>query len=287
LPIRHNDIKVKTPNMLHFVIALHCEAQPIIQRYQLKPAGGCGRAQFFVGETARLVLTGVGALSSAIGTTALGERYSEKAGLWVNVGICGTEKAAIGTAILANRIRSDRSRETYYPQLPHKSPWPGMGVRTLSAHSDAYRAEWAFDMEGFGFYTAALAFATSENIHCIKIVSDNAGSPVKESFDKPFISRLIANKLTEIATFADEALSRSDRTKPSEWAIELQKSAEAHYRFTETERHQLSRRIAQLDFLLKQNVSAPLQSLFPSRDKTQFLARLQSSIDQLAAKQTC
>lgn len=287
MPIRHNDIKAKTPNMIHFVIALHCEAQPVIQHYQLKPAGGCGKAQFFEGEHARLAVTGVGALSSAIGATALGERYSERDALWVNVSICGTEEAAIGTAFLANRIRSDLSRETYYPQLPRKSPWPGMGIKTLSAPSVEYQADCAFEMEGFGFYTAALAFATSENIHCIKIVSDNAQSPATDAPSKPFISQLIADRITEIATFAEEALSFCDPPKPSHWAVELQNSAVKHYRFTETERHQLARHIAQLDCLTIDSDRTPTRSLLTSPDKTQFLTQLQTSIDRLAAKQTC
>ncbi len=273
--------------MVHYVIALPCEAQPIIQHYALKPCGGHGRARFFEGENARLVVTGISSLQSAIATTALGNRFPESGSLWLNVGICGHADAAIGKAFIANRIASDNSRGTFYPQLPWSSPWSGIGIKTLSVPSTRYEADQVFDMEGFGFYTAALVFGSSELVQCVKIVSDNAAQPADGDFDNAAISNLVAAQIPSIETFVETVEKSSGKPDASEWASEFKRMAKSRYSFTETESHQLASRVRQLDALLESDEKAVLGGLSSRTSKKEFLKELQCLIDRHSALNVC
>lgn len=273
--------------MIQFVIALHCEAKPIIQHYRMKPCGNHGQAQFFQGENTRLAVTGVGTLSSAIATTAMGERFSSKDSIWINVGICGGADVAIGDAFIGNKITFDQSRETIYPQLAAVSPWRGIEIKTLNAPSNRYESQRIFDMEAFGFYTAALSFATSEKIQCIKVVSDNPSAPADKRFNKTEISSLIASQIPKIETFLADADTLGEETRLSDWAIDLLEAAKTRYSFTATEQHQLSSRIRHLDALLDEGETNQVQFLLNEPDKDRFLNQLQSKIDRQSPIRTC
>lgn len=273
--------------MIQFVIALHCEARPIIQHYRMKLCGRHGRAQFFQGERTRLAVTGVGSLSSAIATTAMGERFQSTDSLWLNIGICGAADASIGDTFLGNKITSDYSPEALYPQLAGTSPWRGAAIRTLSAPSNCYETDQVFDMEAFGFYTAALSFSTSERIQCIKVVSDNSSAPAGEHFDKAEISDLVESQIPNIEAFLTNTEKLGAENHIEAWATELQDSAEKRYSLTETERHQLLKRVRQLDALFTESEASDLQTLLNEPEKNLFLEQLSRKIDERSSKRVC
>lgn len=277
----------QSKNMLHFSIALACEAKGIIHYYGMKPCGGHGRAQFFASEGARLAITGTGALSSAIGTTALGSRYPDKTATWFNLGICGHMNAPIGEAFIANRISSDSSQDRFYPQLPWKSAIKGIDLLTLSEPSTDYKPDQAFDMEGFGFYKAALAFTSTEFLHCIKVVSDNTAQPATAHFDKEAISRMIEAQIPAVETLC----AAIERTRPrgidSDWSRAYAHRAKDRFAFTATETHQLNQRLTQLDALLDENQKADINSLIENPNKKHFLGQLQTTINQFSARNIC
>lgn len=273
--------------MIQFVIALHCEAKPIIRHYRMKLCGRHGQAQFFQGEKARLAVTGVGSLSSAIATTAMGERFRSNDSFWLNLGICGAADASIGDTFLGNKITSDYSPENLYPQLARSSPWRGTEIRTLRAPSNRYETDRVFEMEAFGFYTAALPFATSECIQCVKIVSDNASAPAGKHFDKTEISNLVASQIPNIEAFLADAEKLGAENRLRAWAIDLRNSAAARYSFTETERHQLLSRVRQLDALLLDDEVTGLPTFLNEPDKDVFLKQLQLKIDERSPQRVC
>ncbi|MGK0237270.1 MAG: adenosylhomocysteine nucleosidase [Candidatus Pelagisphaera sp.] len=274
--------------MLHFSTALHCEAQGIIAHYGMKPSGGHGRAQFFEGEKARLAITGVGALNSAIATTALGSQHPNDEVIWLNVGICGHLDAPIGAPFIANRISSYGSRDKLYPQLPWKSNLKGVELQTLSEPSTNYQLDQAFDMEGFGFYKAALGFTSTEFIHCIKVVSDNAAQPASSHFDKDAIARMIALQIPAIELLCASIDESRPRKASSKWSCRFTQNAKAQFRFTETETHQLNRRVTQLDAILKQDEKTKTDLLLiKSSNKKILLSQLQLTIDQSSARIIC
>lgn len=273
--------------MIHFAIALHCEAQSLIHHYRMKPCGGHGRAQFFEGEKARLAVTGLGSLSSAIATTAMGERFPNTSPMWLNIGICGHESAEIGQAFIANKISSDSTKECFYPQLAFKSPWLGTEVKTLRAPSISYEPEKAYDMEAYGFYTAAVLFSSAERVHCVKIVSDNATQTANRSFDKNAITNLIATQIPAIEEFVAALENLRCDTNPSSWITAFTQKTKSVYTLTVTEKHQLKRRVQQLDLLLNEKEKKKLLATLFKLQKTQFLGELQDLVDAGSAKRVC
>jgi len=270
--------------MVHFCIALPCEAQSVIRKFGMKPCGGHGRAQFFEGEGTRLAVTGIGQLASAIATTALGARYPEKNAIWVNLGICGHKSAPIGSCFIANRLESPLSLDRLYPQLPWKGDFAGISLRTLDQPTTDYPEHAAVDMEGFGFYKAALAFASTEFVHCIKIVSDNASNPANEVFDKAFVSKLVETSLPQIASFCDSLAESRPAAECSQWRSAMESEAKERFALTETERHQLRNRLGKLDVLLDSSAKEQASAwIGEARNKKRFLAQLEIAIDSATA----
>lgn len=270
--------------MIHFATALHCEANPVIHFYGMKPCGQLGKARFFKGETARLVVTGVGSIASAIGVTSLGERYAEPNALWLNLGICGHPSLSIGDALIASSIRSEAAKERFFPQFPIATPWRGQEVKTLASPSSQYQPGVAFDMESYGFYSAALAFTTVEYAHCVKIVSDNEAQPADAPLDKSLISDHIETHIQSIDAFAGQIIDTLGTTEFSESLAALQKRALSQFRFTETQRHQFTERLRKLNALEPETAFDPT---LQAPDTKALLNALQVQIDRLASTQVC
>lgn len=270
--------------MVHFCIALPCEAQCVIRHFGMKRYGGHGSAQFFEGERTRLAVTGIGQLASAIATTALGARFPDKNAIWVNLGICGHKNAPIGSRFIANRLESPLSRDRLYPQLPLKSDFAGISLRTLDQPTIDYPEHVAVDMEGFGFYKAALAFTSTEFVHCIKIVSDNADNPAKEAFDKTFVSELVESNLPQIASLCDSLVEFRPNAECSRWRSAMESEIRERFALTETEQQQLRNRLGKLDVLLDSSAKEQTSAWTgEARNKKSLLAQLEVAIDSATA----
>ncbi len=273
--------------MIHFATALHCEAQPLIEYYRMKPSGGVGRARFFEGENARLAVTGVGALAAAIGVTALAQRHTESGALWFNVGICGHKTLELGEALIANRVSSENHPERFFPQPPVTSVWPGCALHSLAQPSAEYVDGLAFDLEAYGFFTAALCSTTLERVNSVKIVSDNAAHPAGERLDKETVSRWISAHVPDIARYAEALQSALPHSETSKTAQAFRTSVEATMRFSATERQQLLDRVRKLDALLDSDAFKSLNELLETHgDAKSLLKSLQDRIDAESLRKT-
>ena len=76
---------------------------------------------------------------------------------------------------------------------------------TQSAERSDYREGALYDMEAWGFINSVTRFSSLELCHCLKIISDNADTPLTR--DKARISALIAAQVESISTFADHLLA--------------------------------------------------------------------------------
>jgi len=273
--------------MIHFVTALDCEARPIIHRYGLKPCGSHGRARFFGGENARLVVSGVGQLRSSIATTALGTRFPESGPIWLNVGIAGHRDAELGSGFIANRVSSEDTRDVYYPQTVATAPWPGIEVRTLRASSTDYQFDCLSEMEAFGFYTAALATATLEFIHVFKVVSDNASDSLEDKLDKDTISDRIASHLDSIERFAQATLKNQPIDKASDWVESTRLEIQSHHHHSATDKHTLAKKLKQLSHLLTDGEKKVFSDRLTGRNKREVFDTIEREIDSLSAKRLC
>lgn len=169
------------PAFSHLVVALPCEAKPLVAHYRLKRR--LREAVFPVYERDGLCLTvsGIGktAMAAAVAYShmALG---AQRHAVWMNIGVAGHRTHAIGHACLAHKVTDADSGRRWYPPLVFQPPCASGHVYTVARPKSGYPDPVLYDMEASGFYETATRFSTSELVQCVKIVSDNASSPATQ-----------------------------------------------------------------------------------------------------------
>lgn len=191
--------------MLIFVCALFCEAESLIQHFDLKRVGNELPFPIYANGEMQLIITGVGKMAAAIACAYLGGKYSHMDVVWMNVGICGGQRE-IGTPFLAHKIFDEK--KSYFPSFVFPLPCQTLSLQTVDFPQKNISNDFLVDMEGLGFFAACSQFSSAEMIHCLKIVSDCDATIL----DKATVAKLIQNHLFLIETIATALLGL--RVKP-------------------------------------------------------------------------
>ncbi len=224
--------------MIVYTCALHCEAKPIIDHFRLQKQQT--RAfDLYQKDNYACVVSGIGDINMAAASAWAGANYESETIAWINLGIAGHRKLALGTAVVALKVdRQDNPRPLYPVPLFESSLEPteiiSTRTETLNYHETA-----AYDMEAHAFVQTCSRFSPLELIQSIKVISDNSQHPPKR--DKAWISQLIAGSMQTITDYslALEALARDyslQHISPSQLA---RFTSLAH--FTQTQRNQLKK----------------------------------------------
>ena len=187
-------------------VALPCEAKPLIQAWQLKkPAGKQTFAMHRNADTA-VVVSGIGkiAMAGAVAYTMAQFRDVHQP-ILLNLGVAGHRHQSVGNCLLADKIIDAESGRRFYPQLPFKTTCPTSALETSVKANTDYSTDCLHDMEASAFYEMAVKFGSSELIHCFKVVSDNAHSPV-ENIDGQAVAHWIEAGLANLEQFLTELL---------------------------------------------------------------------------------
>jgi nucleoside phosphorylase len=242
--------------MIHLICALQCEANPLIQHYQLKKLDASQSFSVYQNHECNLSLTitGIGKLNAAAGAAYVhGFLKTLKSDGWLNIGTAGHQSMEIGKAVLAHRIEDASTNNVWFPQLVFTPPCSTQNLKTLDNPSTAYEED-LFDMEAAGFYATAIQFATSELIQSLKIISDNSQHPA-EKLDKALLKKLV----TENIEIIDQLINEMDQLSLE---LETLKTTPAyyeqcidHWHFTQYERNRLYKLLISWSFLCpKQNI---------------------------------
>jgi len=161
--------------------ALEMEAKPIISHYKLRK-----RPLVPIWENSDIILavTGSSLIYAALGVAKVGK----SGGKFLNIGIGGHKNFEIGTPLIANKIHFEHFIE--YPQIIFTPPCKTHSIRTVLKPENTYPDHNVYEMEGYGFFKAALTFTDCELITLLKIISDNKLHPIKE-LSKNTVSILI------------------------------------------------------------------------------------------------
>ena len=191
--------------MLTFVVALHCEAKPIIDFYKLKKVdvkpfdlySGASKG----GVDIELVVTGIGALSAASAVAWLagfGQNALSSQRVWLNVGTAGHAEHDIGQVMLVHGVGDEVQQRSHYP--PQVAKWASVteSVLSVSVPTSNYPLGAAVDMEAYAFFNTAIRFSDSELVQSIKVVSDN---------EEMGVEHLNAKKLTEYVQMNIDAIT--------------------------------------------------------------------------------
>lgn len=195
--------------MLTIVVALHCEASPVISKYKLKKVTDVHHYQFYKNNEINLVISGVGKAASAGATGychAINGSPSHSA--WLNIGMAGHVGFDLGSGFLVNKIHDNSTRQTWSPSIIFDPTCITDKLLTVDRPDSKYQFEGGVDMEAAGYYVTASRFTTSELVQCYKVVSDNQHSPVKKISTKE-ATKLIKEKMEDIDFLIEQLLNAS------------------------------------------------------------------------------
>ncbi len=182
------------PRPIHIVTALPAEAKPICAHYGLQRRQPDGAYPVYAAGPIHLVLSGVGKARARAATDYLHESSAPGGALWINLGIAGHPNLGIGAAFLAADVVDAATGRCWTAAFPARPPCPTEKLITLDEPRFDYASNAALDMEGAGFFAAARRFASAEQVHCLKVVSDNRDRP-GPGIGAKFVHGLIAARL--------------------------------------------------------------------------------------------
>ena len=194
--------------MLTIMVALHCEAKPIIDAYRLKK-NASKPFDHYVDNAGQveLVVSGIGALSMATAVGWIGAcRTNIESGqqrIWLNVGTAGHASREVGDILMVHGAGDEIQQRCHYPSMVAK--WPGEtdAVLSVSVPNDQYPGGAAVDMEAYAYFNSALRFSDSELVQSLKVVSDNQEFGF-ELLNAAKLTELVANNLTSIQHFIEQ-----------------------------------------------------------------------------------
>ena len=163
-------------NGVNLVVAHALEAKPLIEFFRLRRQLAAKPYPIYGNEAGmRLIVSGLGRQAAAAATLHLGKWQAQQmravAG-WLNIGIAGHQKLAIGEGILAHKIIERASSSCFYPSQMFSGFHTG-DVISVDAPELNYPETAAYEMEASGFYASAMGFVSAELAQVYKIISDN------------------------------------------------------------------------------------------------------------------
>ena len=224
--------------MLHIVCALKPEARPVLDHFGLRSLSDAPRIYHNADAGISLTLSGIGK-SAAAGAVARTHGYfdADRSHAWLNLGIAGHADLPVGQAAIIKKVTDAASGQTWFPSRVFPVTIPAHDLLTLDEPGSDYREE-LFDMECAGFFRAVSDVATLELAQALKIVSDNADTPL-DSVNPALAGRLVQQNLPVIENIIEQLLTLSELlrdlndTGPDYHAITRQRH------FTVSQQHQL------------------------------------------------
>ncbi len=185
---------------VHLILALECEAKPIIQYYGLKRCMDETAYPVFRKQNITLTISGVGKLAAAGAVAYTQGRYGHnQPAVWLNIGVAGHASLEIGSCRIAHKIIDHETSRHWYPGLLFSSSaiCETAEITTVSQPESQYNQDYLYEMEAAGFIATAIRFSTLELIQSLKVISDNRTTPTR-SLNAQTLTRLIENQLDTI-----------------------------------------------------------------------------------------
>jgi hypothetical protein len=167
--------------MINLIVAIPCEAKPLIRHLRLQKQA-YRSYNLFSRNDIRLLVCGVGKLAAASACAWLQglteQSVNQSTDAWLNIGIAGHGFQPLGTGLLAHRISEYNSDRRWYPGFTFRPPCPSSALISVDQPETRYLDNALYDMEASGFYASCSRFASIELVHCFKVVSDNQYSGI-------------------------------------------------------------------------------------------------------------
>ncbi|MDE0308924.1 MAG: hypothetical protein OXI60_03730 [Acidiferrobacterales bacterium] len=265
---------------VNIVTAMKSEALPLIDHFCLERMTQKGEPfSIFGNDELKLIVSGVGTSMAHKAVRYLSRNdKSAQTSAWLNVGVVGHGTYATGTGFLANCIVESATQRTIYPSFTIDHDLPTGKVITVDGVNTDYQPHAGYDMEAFGFATAATQFSTLEMIHCFKVVSDNQDHSVQH-LTKTDIQDFIAGHVGAIDRLCGQlhglAKSVARRLHPEDLTIEFAK----RWRMTTAQREILKRKLHKTK-LLELDIKVDSDIVRDCLNASAMLACVQEFLDQ-------
>lgn len=264
---------------VNLVVALSCEARPIIERYRLRPLAEQTPFPIYCDaeQQLQLIVSGVGRSAAACAVGFLAGRATSSAAAWLDVGTAGHRELALGSVRLAHKIEDRLAQRSLYPQLVFDPPCPTATVCTVDRAVDDYPDDALYEMEASGFFSGATRFSTAELVSVLKVVSDNAAHPSSELGPQQLAARIaqalepLDSVLCALSELSAELAGRS--ADPP-----LLSELTARFRLSVTRRHQLRALLERAVALEDERALAP--RLLATRTARDLLATLRAAVGE-------
>ena len=263
--------------MLCLVVALAAEARPLLAPHRLRGVSG-HPYRICAGEQTHLIVSGIGKVAAAAATAYLRALIGDAPAAWLNIGIAGHGSQAVGTALLAHKVVDIASGKPFYPTFTAPPPCRTTLLHTVDRVQPA-AGDAACDMEASGFCEAAQRFATSERVHCLKVVSDNPQSSYQE-LNAEKVEALIEAQLDMIAQVGEHLRALSQQLHALHADPPGLAELTAHWQFTATQKHQLRGLLTRWQALAP---ATPVvnDGLLALQSRDEVLAHLQRQLDDV------
>ena len=167
------------------VVALAPEGRPFIESLRLKRDLSVSALELYKNDDWTLVISGIGALQSAIATTTALNYLDETPSTVTNIGVAGAvEDFPIGTLTKIIKVTDEVTDQSFYPDLTLRDGETEALLLTVPKPQLTplkNKPAQLVDMEGTGFFRAAIKFTPLERIALYKIVSDHCdGSQINK-----------------------------------------------------------------------------------------------------------
>jgi hypothetical protein len=226
--------------MINLVVALPDEARPIIHHYRLKRLHHVHAFPVYSKDELRLVVSGMGSLAAATATGYLaGISGASKTMAWLNIGIAGSQHLPVGEVVLAHKISDTTRQQHFYPALCFDVPCSTAALRSVATPETSYLDDVVYEMEAAGFYSAAMRFSTSELIHCMKVISDNATLGIDHISTGSVVS-LMGQGLPKVTALVDKLSGMIDDLNADDRGEEEISFLSSRFYFTVSQQSQLS-----------------------------------------------
>ncbi len=266
--------------MINVVTALQCEAKPLIGHFRLKGENSAAGFRLYHNEQMRLIVTGVGKLNSAAACAYLYARFGEvQDEAWLNLGIAGHATEAVGSALLMQKISDQGSGLSWYPPLLFDAPCDSATCLTVERPCNSYPASDCVEMEAAGFCAASSRFASTELIHCLKIISDNRANPAAR-IDEPQVVALLEARLPLIGQLIEQLQGLADELRQQQQPSPALPPFLAHWRFSRYQQNRLQQLLQRWQALQPQHPPST-EAFATCRDSKAVLQALQQQLDAM------
>ena len=263
---------------VNIVVALHSEAKPIIECFDLELSHELSEFPVYENERIRLIRSGVGKQSVIRATEFLSNSdRNSRYRAWLNVGTAGHRSFEVGAGVLANKIVDQATGRSWYPSAFCSASWTCGQVITVDEAELDYQEDACFDMEAAGFYPTACRSSLIDLIFCYKVISDNMTHPV-QNITRSLVNQLVNSHLPNIKGLIDELDNRFRIVSDKYLQKDLTESFSQKWRFTVTQQL-LMRKLLNRCAVLGYEVTADSESIAHCRDSRAVIRTIEKTLD--------